>query len=165
MTRDNIIIYTDGGCRGNPGLGAWGAILISEKHNLRLEIGESEDNTTNNRMEMKAAIKALERLKHSHNIKLYSDSAYLVNGMTKWIYSWQRNNWIKSDKKPVENKEYWIRLIELSKKHDIEFIKVKGHSNNKENNRADEIVNILMDEHIESGNTASFNKKTEYICD
>ena len=133
MTRDNIIIYTDGGCRGNPGLGAWGAILISEKHNLRLEIGESEDNTTNNRMEMKAAIKALERLKHSHNIKLYSDSAYLVNGMTKWIYSWQKNNWIKSDKKPVENKEYWIRLIELSKKHDIEFIKVKGHSNYKEN--------------------------------
>ncbi|WP_020004322.1 ribonuclease HI [Brachyspira innocens] len=162
MTRDNIIIYTDGGCRGNPGLGAWGAILISEKHNLRLEIGESEDNTTNNRMEMKAAIKALERLKHSHNIKLYSDSAYLVNGMTKWIYSWQKNNWIKSDKKTVENKEYWIRLIELSKKHDIEFIKVKGHSNNKENNRADEIVNILMDKHIESGKTSSFNEKTQY---
>ncbi|WP_300753343.1 ribonuclease HI [uncultured Brachyspira sp.] len=162
MTRDNIIIYTDGGCRGNPGLGAWGAILISEKHNLRLEIGESEDNTTNNRMEMKAAIKALERLKHSHNIKLYSDSAYLVNGMTKWIYSWQKNNWIKSDKKPVENKEYWLKLIELSSKHNIEFIKVKGHSNNKENNRADEIVNILMDKHIESGKTVSFNEKTQY---
>ena len=162
MTRDNIIIYTDGGCRGNPGLGAWAAILISEKHNLRLEIGESEDNTTNNRMEMKAAIKALERLKHSHNIKLYSDSAYLVNGMTKWIYSWQKNNWIKSDKKPVENKEYWLRLIELSKKHNIEFVKVKGHSTNKENNRADEIVNILMDKHIEKGKAASFNEKTEY---
>ena len=162
MTRDNIIIYTDGGCRGNPGLGAWAAILISEKHNLRLEIGESEYNTTNNRMEMKAAIKALERLKHSHNIKLYSDSAYLVNGMTKWIYSWQKNNWIKSDKKPVENKEYWLRLIELAKKHDIEFIKVKGHSTNKENNRADEIVNILMDKHIEKGKAASFNEKTEY---
>ena len=82
--------------------------------------------------------------------------------MTKWIYSWQKNNWIKSDKKPVENKEYWIRLIELSKKHDIEFIKVKGHSNNKENNRADEIVNILMDKHIESGKTSSFNEKTQY---
>ena len=162
MTKDNIIIYTDGGCRGNPGLGAWVAILISEKHNLRLEIGESEDNTTNNRMEMKAAIKALERLKHSHNIKLHSDSAYLVNGMTKWIYSWQKNNWIKSDKKPVENKEYWLKLIELSKKHNIEFIKVKGHSTNKENNRADEIVNILMDEHIEKGEAASFNEKTEY---
>ena len=165
MIKDDIIIYTDGGCRGNPGLGAWGAILISKKHNLRLEIGESEDNVTNNKMEMKAAIKALERLKHSHNIKLYSDSAYLVNGMNSWIHSWQKNNWIKSDKKPVENKEYWLKLIELSNKHNIEFIKVKGHSNNKENNRADEIVNILMDEHIESGNTASFNKKTEYICD
>lgn len=157
---DNIIIYTDGGCRGNPGLGAWASILISEKHSLRLEIGESENNTTNNKMEMKAIIKALERLKKSHNIKVYSDSAYLVNGMNEWIYSWQKNNWIKSDKKPVENKEYWIKLIELSKKHNIEFIKVKGHSDNKENNRADEIVNILMDKHEDTGNVASFyNKK------
>ena len=157
---DNIIIYTDGGCRGNPGLGAWASILISEKHSLRLEIGESEENTTNNKMEMKAIIKALERLKKSHNIKVYSDSAYLVNGMNEWIYSWQKNNWIKSDKKPVENKEYWIKLIELSKKHNIEFIKVKGHSDNKENNRADEIVNILMDKHEDTGNVASFyNKK------
>ncbi|WP_295160772.1 ribonuclease HI [uncultured Brachyspira sp.] len=162
MTEDNIIIYTDGGCRGNPGLGAWAAVLISEKYNLRLEIGESENNATNNKMEMKAAIKALERLKKSHNIKIYSDSAYLVNGMNKWIYSWQKNNWIKSDKKPVENKEYWLRLIELSSQHNIEFLKVKGHSDNKENNRADEIVNILMDKHIESGNTASFNEKREY---
>lgn len=158
---DNIIIYTDGGCRGNPGLGAWAAILISEKHNLRLEIGESENNTTNNKMEMKAVIKALERLKNSHNIKVYSDSAYLVNGMNEWIYSWQKNNWIKSDKKPVENKEYWIKLIELSKKHNIKFIKVKGHSDNKENNRADEIVNILMDEHEDKNDIASFyNKKS-----
>ena len=156
---DNIIIYTDGGCRGNPGLGAWAAILISEKYSLRLEIGESENNTTNNKMEMKAVIKALERLKKSHNIKVYSDSAYLVNGMNEWIYSWQKNNWIKSDKKPVENKEYWIKLIELSKKHNIEFIKVKGHSDNKENNRADEIVNILMDEHENTGNVASFHNK------
>lgn len=158
---DNIIIYTDGGCRGNPGLGAWAAILISEKHNLRLEIGESENDTTNNKMEMKAVIKALERLKNSHNIKVYSDSAYLVNGMNEWIYSWQKNNWIKSDKKPVENKEYWIKLIELSKKHNIKFIKVKGHSDNKENNRADEIVNILMDEHEDKNDIARFyNKKS-----
>ncbi|WP_295297969.1 ribonuclease HI [uncultured Brachyspira sp.] len=161
MQKDNIIIYTDGGCRGNPGIGAWGAILLSEKHNLRLEIGESEEHTTNNKMEMQAAIKALERLKHSHNIKLYSDSAYLVNGMNSWIYSWQKNNWIKSDKKPVENKDYWLKLIELSKKHSIEFIKVKGHSSNKENNRADEIVNILMDEHIKNGSTAEFYSKTD----
>ena len=158
---DNIIIYTDGGCRGNPGLGAWASILISEKHSLRLEIGESEEMTTNNKMEMKAVIKALERLKKSHNIKVYSDSAYLVNGMNEWIYSWQKNNWIKSDKKPVENKEYWIKLIELSKKHNIEFIKVKGHSNNKENNRADEIVNILMYEHESAGNVASFYNKSK----
>ena len=161
MQKDNITIYTDGGCRGNPGVGAWGAILLSEKHNLRLEIGESEEHTTNNKMEMQAAIKALERLKHSHNIKLYSDSAYLVNGMNSWIYSWQKNNWIKSDKKPVENKDYWLKLIELSKKHSIEFIKVKGHSSNKENNRADEIVNILMDEHIKNGSTAKFYSKTD----
>lgn len=161
MQKDNIIIYTDGGCRGNPGIGAWGAILLSEKHNLRLEIGESEEHTTNNKMEMQAAIKALERLKNSHNIKLYSDSAYLVNGMNSWIYSWQKNNWIKSDKKPVENKDYWLKLIELSKKHSIEFIKVKGHSSNKENNRTDEIVNILMDEHTKNGSTAEFYSKTD----
>lgn len=161
MQKDNIIIYTDGGCRGNPGIGAWGAILLSEKHNLRLEIGESEEHTTNNKMEMQAAIKALGRLKHSHNIKLYSDSAYLVNGMNSWIYSWQKNNWIKSDKKPVENKDYWLKLIELSKKHSIEFIKVKGHSSNKENNRADEIVNILMDEHIKNGSISEFYNKTD----
>lgn len=161
MQKDNIIIYTDGGCRGNPGIGAWGAILLSEKHNLRLEIGESEEHTTNNKMEMQAAIKALERLKHSYNIKLYSDSAYLVNGMNSWIYSWQKNNWIKSDKKPVENKDYWLKLIELSKKHSIEFIKVKGHSSNKENNRADEIVNILMDEHIKNGSISEFYNKTD----
>ena len=158
---DNIIIYTDGGCRGNPGLGAWASILISEKHALRLEIGESEEMTTNNKMEMKAVIKALERLKKSHNIKVYSDSAYLVNGMNEWIYSWQKNNWIKSDKKPVENKEYWIKLIELSKKHNIEFIKVKGHSGNQENDRADEIVNILMDEHESAGNIARFYNKSQ----
>lgn len=158
---DNIIIYTDGGCRGNPGLGAWASILISEKHSLRLEIGESEELTTNNKMEMKAVIKALERLKKSHNIKVYSDSAYLVNGMNEWIYSWQKNNWIKSDKKPVENKEYWIKLIELSKKHNIEFIKVKGHSGNQENDRADEIVNILMDEHESAGNIARFYNKSQ----
>ena len=161
MQKDNITIYTDGGCRGNPGVGAWGAILLSEKHNLRLEIGESEEHTTNNKMEMQAAIKALERLKNSHNIKLYSDSAYLINGMNSWIYSWQKNNWIKSDKKPVENKDYWLKLIELSKRHSIEFIKVKGHSSNKENNRADEIVNILMDEHIKNGSTAEFYSKTD----
>lgn len=161
MQKDNIIIYTDGGCRGNPGIGAWGAILLSEKHNLRLEIGESEEHTTNNKMEMQAAIKALERLKHSHNIKLYSDSAYLVNGMNSWIYSWQKNNWIKSDRKPVENKDYWLKLIELSKKHSIEFIKVKGHSSNKENNRVDEIVNILMDEHIKNGSISEFYNKTD----
>ena len=158
---DNIIIYTDGGCRGNPGLGAWASILISEKYALRLEIGESEELTTNNKMEMKAVIKALERLKKSHNIKVYSDSAYLVNGMNEWIYSWQKNNWIKSDKKPVENKEYWIKLIELSKKHNIEFIKVKGHSDNKENNRADEIVNILMDKHENTNDIASFYNKSQ----
>ena len=161
MQKDNITIYTDGGCRGNPGVGAWGAILLSEKHNLRLEIGESEEHTTNNKMEMQAAIKALERLKNSHNIKLYSDSAYLINGMNSWIYSWQKNNWIKSDKKPVENKDYWLKLIELSKRHSIEFIKVKGHSSNEENNRADEIVNILMDEHIKNGSTAEFYSKTD----
>lgn len=102
--KDNIIIYTDGGCRGNPGLGAWASILISEKYNLRLEIGESEEMTTNNKMEMKAVIKALERLKNSHNIKVYSDSAYLVNGMNGWIYTWQKIIGLKAIKNPLKIK-------------------------------------------------------------
>lgn len=153
---EDIIIYTDGGCRGNPGLGAWASVII--KKDSRLEIGESVEHTTNNRMELMAAIKSLETLTKSSNVKLYSDSAYLVNGINSWIYSWIKNNWIKSsDKKPVENKEYWEKLFELSKKHKVEFIKVKGHSNNEENNRADELVNSLMDKHIENNSPASIN--------
>lgn len=159
-SRDDIIIYTDGGCRGNPGLGAWASILISEKYKLRLEIGESNENTTNNKMEVAAAINALKRLKRSHNIKLFSDSAYLINAMNSWIKIWLKNGWKKSDKKPVENKELWLELIKLASKHSISFIKVKGHANVKENERADEIVNMLMDEHIKTGKKASLKRKS-----
>lgn len=162
-SREDIIIYTDGGCRGNPGLGSWASILISEKHKVRLEIGESVENTTNNKMEMLAAINSLKKLKRTHNVKLYSDSVYLINGINNWIKVWLKNGWKKSDKKPVENKDLWIKLLEISKKHEISFIKVKGHSSVKENERADEIVNILMDRHKETGKTASLNIKSNII--
>ena len=154
----DIVIYTDGGCRGNPGPGAWGAIIITDDY--RLEMGESELHTTNNRMELSAAIKSLEKIEAPSKISLYSDSAYLVNGMNSWVYSWIKNNWIKSsDKKPVENREYWERLVELSQKHSIEFIKVKGHSDNEENNRADELVNELMNEQHQLKKPIDYYKK------
>ena len=156
---EKVVIYTDGACSGNPGPGGWGAILMYK--DTKKEISGGKDNTTNNIMELTAVIEGLKLLKFPCKVKLYSDSAYLVNGMNSWIYSWQKNNWIKSDRKPVENKDYWLKLIELSKKHSIEFIKVKGHSSNKENNRADEIVNILMDEHIKNGSISEFYNKTD----
>ncbi len=154
----DIIIYTDGGCRGNPGPGAWGAIIITDEY--RLEIGESELHTTNNKMELSAAIKSIEQIDIPSNITLYSDSAYLVNGMNSWIHSWVKNNWIKSsDKKPVENREYWESLIALTKKHSIKFVKVKGHSDNEENNRADAIVNDLMNKQSDSSSKINYYEK------
>ncbi len=155
--KESIIIYTDGGCRGNPGLGAWGAVLKTSKH--RLEIGLSAENTTNNKMELSAALFALKKVKKSSNIELYTDSNYLVLGMTKWVFNWNRNNWIKSDKKPVENKELWQELLSVSKKHVINFHWVRGHDGDIENERADEIVNILMDEHQKTKKIATFHKK------
>ena len=156
--KETIVIYTDGGCRGNPGFGAWGAILKTSKH--RLEIGGSAENTTNNKMELSAALFALKRVRTTSNIELYSDSSYLVNGMTKWIKNWMKNNWIKSDKKPVENKEIWKELYTVSQKHNIKFNWVRGHSGNKENERADEIANILMDEYQTTKKCSKFSKKS-----
>lgn len=156
--KETIIIYTDGGCRGNPGIGAWGAVLKTSKH--RLEIGESDKYTTNNKMELSAALFAIKKVKRSSNIKLYSDSSYLVNGINKWIINWERNGWVKSDKKPVENKEIWQSLYKESKKHAITFHWVKAHNGNEENEKVDSIVNILMDEHFSTGNRASLNNMT-----
>jgi ribonuclease HI len=134
-----VIIYTDGACSHNPGPGGWGAILIYGNH--RKEISGASPNTTNNRMELTAAIEGLKALKEPCRVKLYSDSAYLVNCIQQqWYVKWQKNGWKNSKGEPVENQSLWIELLNLLQKHQVEFIKVKGHADNELNNRADELA-------------------------
>ncbi|WKV09054.1 ribonuclease HI [Thermoanaerobacterium sp. CMT5567-10] len=141
-----IDIYTDGACSGNPGPGGWGAVLIY--NDIKKEISGYEENTTNNRMELTAAIKALSLLKRSCKINLYSDSSYLINAFNqKWIENWQKRGWLKSDKTPVENKDLWLKLLDLSSCHDIKWIKVKGHSDNEYNNRCDKLATDEIRKH------------------
>lgn len=131
-----ILIYTDGACSGNPGPGGWGAVLIYGEH--RKELSGGEKNTTNNRMEILAVIKALDQLKEPCTVKIYSDSAYVVNCFQQnWIQNWQKNGWKNSKKQPVENQDLWKQLLALMEKHQVEYIKVKGHSDNELNNRCD----------------------------
>ena len=131
-----VIIYTDGACSGNPGPGGWGAILMFEEN--KKEISGAKNNTTNNIMELTAVIEALKLLKFECEVDLYSDSSYVVNGFLQgWIYNWKNNNWKTASKAPVKNKELWEELYLLTKKHKVNFIKVKGHSVNKFNNRCD----------------------------
>mgnify|MGYP000915645287 FL=1 len=138
-----VTIYTDGACSGNPGPGGWGAVLMYGEH--RKEISGGDAHTTNNRMELTGPIEALELLKQPCKGRLYSDSAYLVNAFNQhWIANWQRNGWQTSQKKPVENKELWQRLLELCRTHEVEFIKVKGHADNAENNRCDELARAAI---------------------
>ena len=136
---EEITIYTDGACSGNPGPGGWGAILMY-KDNIK-EISGGKKDTTNNIMELTAVIEALKLLKFSCKVNLYSDSAYVVNAfLQNWVINWQKNNWKTSDKKDVKNKELWKELIELCNIHNVKFIKVKGHADNKYNNRCDELA-------------------------
>lgn len=160
IEKEELIIYTDGACRGNPGLGAWAFVIIGKSR--MLECGKSANNTTNNKMELTATIESLKALKISaskYKITLYTDSSYVVNGITKWIKGWIKNNWIKPDKKPVSNKELWIELHQVSSKYNIDFKWVRGHSGNQGNERVDKIANILMDKHIETKKEACFKKK------
>lgn len=135
---DTIEIYTDGACSGNPGPGGWGAILRYKA--LEKEICGGEALTTNNRMELMAAIMALESLKRPSHVRLHTDSMYLRDGITKWIHNWKRNGWRTSDKKPVKNAELWQRLERALETHDISWHWVKGHSGHDENERADELA-------------------------
>ena len=129
---------------GNPGPGGWGAILIY--NNIKKEISGGNKETTNNIMEITAVIEALKRLKRPCKVDLYSDSAYVINSFNNgWIYSWIKNNWKTSKKEPVKNKELWEDLYNLTKIHSIQFIKVKGHSDNKYNNRCDELARGEID--------------------
>ena len=133
-----INIYTDGACKGNPGQGGWGAILAYNGHIKEIS-GYSKD-TTNNIMELTAVIKALDTLKNSCRITLTTDSKYVKDGITVWIKKWKLNNWRNSNKKPVKNKDLWIKLDNSCQKHKINWKWVKGHSENKFNNLADELA-------------------------
>ena len=133
---EKVIIYTDGACSGNPGPGGWGAILMYKEAKKEISGGMKE--TTNNIMEITAVIEALKCLKVESDVQIYSDSAYTVNAFNQgWIYNWMKNGWKTSGKAPVKNKELWQELYALTKKHKVEFIKVKGHADNEFNNRCD----------------------------
>lgn len=124
---------------GNPGPGGWGAVLIF--NDIKKEISGGKVNTTNNVMEITAVLEGLKMLKRKCNVKIYSDSSYVVNAfLNGWIYNWMKNNWKTANKEPVKNKELWEELFSLTKKHKVEFIKVKGHSDNELNNRCDELA-------------------------
>ena len=142
---EEVTIYTDGACSGNPGPGGWGALLMYK--GTKKEISGGKENTTNNVMELTAVIEGLKLLKYPCKVKLYSDSAYVVNGFNqKWIYGWIKNGWKNSSKEPVKNKELWQELYNLTKVHEVEFIKVKGHADNEYNNRCDELARNAIKE-------------------
>ena len=134
-----VIIYTDGACSGNPGPGGWGCVLIYGEH-IKERSGFAPE-TTNNRMEIYAAIEGLRTLRTPCKVTLYSDSAYLVNAFAnRWVGNWQRNGWQTANKKPVENQDLWKTLLTLCQRHEVQFVKVKGHADNKWNNRCDELA-------------------------
>jgi ribonuclease HI len=133
-----VEIYTDGACKGNPGPGGWGAVIRSGTHEKLLSGGEAL--TTNNRMEMLAAIRALEALKQPCRVILTTDSVYVRDGITKWILGWQKNGWKTADRKPVKNAELWQELLAASARHEIDWRWVKGHNGHPENERADQLA-------------------------
>ena len=133
-----ITIHTDGACSGNPGPGGWGAILEWRGHTKELKGGEAE--TTNNRMELMAAIQALEALKRPSQVRLVTDSTYVRDGVTKWIHGWKKNGWKNAQKKPVKNDNLWKRLDAIAQKHSVQWDWVKGHAGDPGNERADELA-------------------------
>jgi ribonuclease HI len=135
---DSVVIYTDGACSGNPGPGGWGAILTYQDKERELCGGESL--TTNNRMELMAALMALEALKRPCHVALHTDSQYLREGITNWLHNWKRNGWKTAAKKPVKNADIWQRLDEASQRHEIKWYWVKGHAGHEMNERADELA-------------------------
>jgi ribonuclease HI len=138
LPTDRVIIYTDGACSGNPGPGGWGAILLWGNHRRELNGGEAE--TTNNRMELLAAISALEALKRPMAVELWTDSAYVKDGITKWIKGWRRNGWQTADKREVKNADLWQRLDLAQARHQIDWHWLKGHAGHVQNERADELA-------------------------
>jgi len=140
-----VIIYTDGACSGNPGKGGWGAVL-SYKGKTK-EINGYNKYTTNNQMELQAVAEALKVLKRRCEIEVYTDSQYVKNGITKWIHGWKKNGWKNSKKQPVKNQEFWERLDEQVKRHNVEWHWVKGHADNELNNKADYLATSAITNH------------------
>lgn len=139
MVDNTILIHTDGACSGNPGPGGWGAILHWNGHEK--ELSGAEADTTNNRMELMAAIASLEALKKAPSkVRLVTDSTYVRDGVTKWIHGWKRNGWKTAAKKPVKNDDLWKRLDAIASKHDVQWEWVKGHAGHPENERADQLA-------------------------
>ena len=139
-----VEVFTDGGCRGNPGPGGWGAVLRFGGHER--ELRGSEENTTNNRMELLAAISALEAMIEPCKVVLTTDSTYVKDGITRWIRNWKANGWKTAAKKPVKNKDLWERLDAECLRHQVDWRWVKGHAGHPENERADGLANLAMDE-------------------
>lgn len=139
-----VVMYTDGACRGNPGPGGWGALLVAEGREKELWGGESL--TTNNRMELTAAIRGLEALRRRCKVAIYTDSQYVRNGILEWLAQWKRRGWKTADKKPVKNQDLWEQLDALVAGHDVEWHWVKGHAGHPGNERADGLANRGIDE-------------------
>lgn len=145
MSDDNLVeIFTDGACRGNPGPGGWGAVMRYKGHEKTLHGGEAE--TTNNRMELMAAIKALETLSRPCRIKLTTDSQYVMKGITEWLAGWKKRGWKTAAKKPVKNVDLWQRLDKALEPHQVEWEWVRGHTGHPENEMADQLANRGIDE-------------------
>ena len=133
-----VDIFTDGACKGNPGKGGWGALLRTDGHEK--ELSGSDPATTNNRMEMTAVLRALQALRSPCAVRLHTDSRYVIDGMTKWMFGWQKKGWKTADNKPVKNEDLWRALVEAARAHKIEWIWVKGHDGHVENERVDKLA-------------------------
>ncbi len=140
-----IVIYTDGACSGNPGIGGWGVVIL-EQNKDPIYINGGEDNTTNNRMELTAAINAVKHFRDIQQLEIFTDSKYLKDGIEKWISNWKQNNWKTSAKKPVKNKDLWVALDQEIEKHQIKWNWVKGHASNKFNEKADSLARKYIEE-------------------
>lgn len=138
-----VSIYTDGACKGNPGPGGWGVLLRMGRHEKELSGGEAE--TTNNRMELRAAIEGLSALTEPCRVDLYSDSKYVLDGITRWVDGWKKRGWVTASKKPVRNAELWHDLIEVASRHEVSWHWVKGHSGHAENERVDRLASDEAD--------------------
>ncbi len=162
QTQSEVTIYTDGGSDPNPGPGGWGAVLISGDHQKELSGGDP--NTTNNRMELQAAISALSALNRSCKVDLYTDSQYMRKGITEWVFKWQQNNWQTSAKKPVQNADLWKLLVQATERHTIEWHWVKGHAGNKYNEIVDRLASAAIPRQDQTNLTADAYLYTTVSC-